>query len=611
MRRVQKSCRFLPLLILLGVVGVGLSKKGQEQGEGMKQKVKTWHAVEEAKKPAKLRVVYFHGNDMKPLEAYQKRLTRVMDDVSDFYRDGMLDWGFESDGIPLEKDEAGQLVLHTVKAKHPAKHYDYSSGNEAKKEIREALADVFDLEREFVLVLYGQCWEIGDGRMGFFSPYYGDTRSCQKWGFCHAADCRLLDPKNLKDTKTRFKYWEHYGDRDQSVAKFNSFYLGGIAHELGHGLGLPHDCESPLERRIKGRSLMGNGNLTYREEVWNPRSKGSFLSRASAVRLLSHPLFTNSNRGRFEDDGLTVAVTKLEAVGKVMKISGRVAGEVPAYAAMAYVDPEGGGDYDARTYLAEIEDGRFVIEGLEIPTKPTEIRVFACFSNGAVARVSTKVIQAGGKIDVEKMKSDLRFGPIRAAEAAILNGWKGAKDRVNDAVLLSQGDEVLESYTEVLVDMIKPEAKPIDLGKTKLKEVFLSDAKWASAESGWAGTPRNRWGAEAGFGQGLFLTIAGKLHRKGLPAHTPATHVFETGKKWKRMQATVGLRDGANTAAKVVFIVKGDGKELARTKPLSTGQVEEIDLEVKNVKRLELVTESATQSDHGSWAVWGSPKVTK
>ena len=131
------------------------------------------------------------------------------------------------------------------------------------------------------------------------------------------------------------------------------------------------------------------------------------------------------------------------------------------------------------------------------------------------------------------------------------------------------------------------------------------------ANSGWAGTPRDRWGADPQYRQGLFLHLAGKLHEKGLPAHCPAEHVFATAGKWNRFTATVGLRDGAGPAARSVFIVLGDGKELHRSKQLAPGDTEDIDIEISGVKQLRLLTESGMKSTHTCWAVWGSPLVAR
>ena len=349
--------RICPITLLLGAVGVipSFSQDGPPWAN-VQSEIHAWHETQAEPdsigQPAKpvLRVAYFHGRDLDPLPDYRERLTRVMDDISDFYREGMRAHGFRCEGIPLEKTDDGQLVLHLIEGKHDAAHYDYDSGKETEAEIRAALP--FDLDREFVLALYGQCWRMEDGRHGFYSPYYGKAGSNQRSGFCHAADCHLLDPLLLKDTENRFRYWEHYGDRDQTVAKFNSFYIGGIAHELGHGLGLPHDGEPPSLRNRKGRSLMGNGNLTYREELWNPRSKGSFLSLASAVRLTSHPLFTGSNAGRFRSAEGFLTDLKARADGDLLDLQGRVDSRIPSYAVIAYIDPEGGSDYDAKTYVA-------------------------------------------------------------------------------------------------------------------------------------------------------------------------------------------------------------------------------------------------------------------
>ena len=82
-----------------------------------------------------LRVVYFVPRDREPLPGYADRLDRVMNDVSDFYRDGLRRFGVETDGLPLERT-GGKLVLHLVRGQAPANQYHHESGDRTAAEIR-------------------------------------------------------------------------------------------------------------------------------------------------------------------------------------------------------------------------------------------------------------------------------------------------------------------------------------------------------------------------------------------------------------------------------------------------------------------------------------------
>ncbi|HEY1121733.1 MAG TPA: NPCBM/NEW2 domain-containing protein [Haloferula sp.] len=605
--------RFLHLSLLL--IPLMVTARAEDWGRSQ-QAIKMWQEANPSKEAAAkpvLRVVYFHGSDREPLPGYQERLTRVMDDIGAFYRDGLKQHGIENAGLPLEKTPEGGLRIHVVKGKHESAHYNYESGDEAEAEMRAALAGTVDFDKEFVLVLYGQCWKLPDGRWGFYAPYYGKGGSCQRWGLCHAADCELLDPAKLTDTKNRMVYWEHYGDRNQSVAQFNSFYLGGIAHELGHGLGLPHDCESPEERMTLGNSLMGAGNLTYRQNLWAPERKGSFLSTASAVRLVSHPLITGSHAGRFDEAAGCFDGLALEQKDKQFSIRGAVSSEIPAYAVIAYVDPEGGSDYDARTYCVPTTDGRFELSGIELPEKEAQLRLFACHVNGEVTSTRSILYRlSSGELDLPRMLSRLDWSVIDIAEAGVALGNKqAAVASLGRAKQRRDANDEWKRSIAVLEKWLEPSAPLVDLATVPGKSCYLSDANWVSAETGWGGTPRDRWGADPKMGQGLFLRFGGLIQEKGLPAHCPAKHVFTTAGKWQRFQATVGIRDGAGPDARAIFIVKGDGKELHRTERLREKKSVAIDVDISGVKELTLETQSGLQHNHTCWAVWGMPVVKR
>ncbi len=72
-----------------------------------------------------------------------------------------------------------------------------------------------------------------------------------------------------------------------------------------------------------------------------------------------------------------------------------------------------------------------------------------------------------------------------------------------------------------------------------------------------------------------------------------------------------GVQDGAAAQGSAIFTVRGDGRELFRSKMLRVGQRADVKVNIARVKKLELLTEGGEGHNHNSWAIWAEPKVQR
>ncbi len=553
----------------------------------------------------KLKVVYFTPSDREPLPGHEERLTRILLDIQSFYREEMKRNGFTARTFPLEM-EAGRLKLRHVRGGLPHDKYSYASGDLVRRDIRRTLGGEVDLQKDHVLILCGLCEEDEKGKFHFNSPYYGDGGSDHRKGHCFAADCRLLDTSHLKDTRKRIVFWEHNGDRDQTLAAFNSSYIGGVAHELGHGLGLPHNSQNRRELLAMGNALMGGGNHTYRKELWDKR--GSFMTLASCLRLATHPLFTGSDRAISQPANTRLSDLRFEAEQTALLVSGRVEADVEAVGVIVYVDPNGGQNYDARTWVAEVVDGRFRVETNNWKPGGHALKVSVVHANGEVSdRRFPFDIDKRRRPDADGLNARWLLGE---AEAAVYSGdWKLAEQVRASAREVGVSKERLAWFDHLVSLRLTP--PPLDLKKTERNEVFVSDAKWRTAEVGWGRPARNHYHFDRWIRDGIVLTLGGEFQPKGLCAHAPAKHVFDLGGRWKTFAARIGLQEGAFEQGSGVFIIRGDGRELARSAKLQGASAKQIEADVTGVESLELIVESGKPGNANCWTIWGMPKLTR
>lgn len=615
----EKMIKALTLVLVLALAFAAVASSvaaplaGDPEGARLVQAahrlISAYHAGE-AKNQAVVRVVYFHPSDRDPLPDYAGRLDRVLTDISDFYRDGLRRFGIENDGLPLER-QGGRLVLHMVRGEKPASGYQHDSGNETEAEVRAALKGTFDLDREHVLILYALCRKEPDGRHVFDAPYYGKGSSSQRAGLCHAADCELLDPRLLTETGRKIVYTEHYYPRvEQTVAKFNSWYLGGIAHELGHGLGLPHDSGQIDERRF-GTSLMGGGNHTYRQEMWGG-GEPTFLSRVSALQWLSHPLLTRSNRGRWDWGGVGFERLEFTAEEGVFRVAGKIVGAAPAHAVVAYTWPESSKtDHGARTFVAPVDDGRFVLPLAGLKRGNYNVRLVGLHANGGTTVWRLKLgFDAAGRPDIAAVEALWNGALVERAERWLRSDRPRARVFVSDDVIAHVRSSDVQRRLRALRAVLEP-AAPTALTGVTGGSVFLSDVAWTEAKVGWGQPTRNHNWFDEKTREGVLFMLGGQFFDKGLYAHSPSRYVFPLDGKWKTLTAVAGLRDGAHSQGSARFIVRGEGRELFRSRVLRVGERQDLSVDVTGVNELELIAEGTEGHHRNSWAIWAAPAVQR
>ncbi len=576
--------------------------------DAAEQRVMAFHAGE---KPSGVcvRVVYFYGTDREPLPDYAARLDRVLTDISSFYRDEMEKrFGVKTNGLPLERRD-GKLVIHLVRGQQPAEHYHYDSGDETWREVCQALAGTIDPDHEHVLILYALCEHAPDGRYVFHAPFYGATWSDQRHGVCHTTDCELLDPALLTQKDQPMVFSEHYYPRrEMSVARFNSWYLGGIAHELGHGLGFPHDNGSPDDP--PDASLMGNGNLHYREDLWGGPNPAR-LALATALRFAAHPLTTQSNKARWQPaDAVFKDLTASSEKG-TLHIAGRVQASVLPCAIIASAWPTivPADDHGAMTFCAAVDDeGKFSVTLTHLNASAWNLDLGCLLVNGAESREHfTFKCNARGEPDTVFFAEPM----VGTAEQTLMRDPAQAEKLLTEEAIAAAPSEEARRRLRLLRAMKGPESEPVDLATTNAERVFLSDARWTKAEVGWGKVVRNRFSFNPGQWEGMLIKIGGTVFDKGLYAHSDSVFDFPLGGRWKTFTATIGLQDGATNQGSAIFTVLVDGREIFRSEILRPGQQQTVRLDVPGVQELELHTVGGEGHNHNSWAVWADPLLLR
>ncbi len=232
-----------------------------------------------------LRVAYFVPSDCVPEQNYAARLDRVMTHIQAFYRNGMRANGLTPMTFNLNRGDANELDILVVKGRDQKASYNRDSAEKIRAELRAAFSNGgLDFEQE-VVVVFQVLLDRQPGKTTEIGPFKGG-------GNGYKGSALVYDDIRLDAALLSSKQQDTFSAPGKTIGDFNSGYIGGTAHELGHAFGIGHDAERPTMQARLGRSLMGRGNHDYGEEL-RGKSKGAFLSVASALPLSVHPLFTH------------------------------------------------------------------------------------------------------------------------------------------------------------------------------------------------------------------------------------------------------------------------------------------------------------------------------
>lgn len=208
-----------------------------------------------------LNIVMFVPTDNPALSDYKTRLSTLFIYFQNWLHAEMLRYGYDK-YMGLGIDETSKLVKFIeVKAQYGQAQYPYDSSISAAKILAEIAAYKTAHPTEFsngahTLILLPLRTDGGD------QPFYG-----------YGKNCFAVDNANMAVNK---------------IPNPSSNYLGGMLHELGHGLNLPHNhAKYNTEEPILGTSLMGSGNVSF--------SKGqkTFLTEVDAAILNRNEIFQN------------------------------------------------------------------------------------------------------------------------------------------------------------------------------------------------------------------------------------------------------------------------------------------------------------------------------
>lgn len=321
--------------------------------------------------PYKLNVIYFVPTDMDTVTNYKRRLSDILFNFQEFVANNMDREGFGRKSFGLATDSNGLVDIITIRAQNAKSNYTSDNYGNITTEINSYFTTHPEQNRGLHNLIITPRYD-QDLNNSANNPFFGSGRNC------FAIDYPQMAISYLGQNT-------FYGNKATT-------YIGGLNHELGHGLNLPHNKQTVSMGAVYGTALMGSGNYTYGKTP-------TFLSAASCSILSANQLFSTVTRSDWYNSQLFGFKSyKSEIVGNTFVISGRISGgTVPVAQITAYHDPTPYGanqDYDAPSFRGTVvgTDSFKVscpLGDFYNTTNETQLRLRFVFQNGYVGDKSS------------------------------------------------------------------------------------------------------------------------------------------------------------------------------------------------------------------------------
>ena len=573
------------------------------QASAAQSTLRNWQQEEPSPSKRALRVFYWTPADRTPAENYQKRLTGIVTHIQGFYRREMERHGFGSITFPLENTANDGLKIHLIKGQKATKAYGPKAGDTIRRECIPAIkaAGLNPKDETFLIFCNLSDWDAKKGTFSHRSPILGI--GSHRGGVACVVDSPHLHIAGLSDTETKIT------DKRHGVVnggKHHSILIGSIAHELGHALSLPHNRAHSHNGQKDAFVLMGAGHQAYGRELRDLEA-GPRLTFANALRLASHPLFSRSQKAVDIQPHCIYNERTITAKDKSFLFSGRISANVPVYAIIAYLDPEGKGDYDA-SFVTTIPDGkgRFTLDCHHLtPGKQATLRLLSCHVNGATCQRSyTYAVAKDGTPEMDTLQTRFALAPLISA----LNNRDHSRLQVSfDHIYTKLGpgkelNRINRLAKRLVAGVTDKQQRPLEEIPTTTKSLPLSDLTPTTEKVGW-GKPAYDHLPNSH----LLLAAADQIYPHGIYAHAPAHHHYLLNGQWQKFTGTCGIAE--HFSGSCVFIIKADGHEVYRSPVIRSGRVETFSVPVKGTQKLELITQDAGDNAHSDWAVWLTPTL--